>query len=270
MWQRESEESWTNHTTSPPADSCVLPILFSRRIIRNSSLLCWESDLEEEDSGGCRKMLTIQEEIPSVNLSRRAKMALRRWLRRRYTFKTFTNQSLAVPKDSTNTSSRGFWRWLTLRCLLLHGSRQPHPAGDDQQQMSQSACQSVQPSFIPSPTGLRSRCFSEEEELVLPLREDQRPSSEIRQGPAPAREKSETFRQSERREDGGLSPVTSHCAPAAARCNIVFRVLRHHTAPELRHQYVEESNTDLQRLLDEDEDEDDDSGEGSDTGIESE
>ncbi|KAL7400181.1 hypothetical protein ABVT39_007886 [Epinephelus coioides] len=207
----------------------------------NTLLLCQD----EEEEEGCNSMLTIQEdkletkESADSPLGCRVRTVWRRWhslwLKRKYT-----------SKEPTKKPFSGFWRWLTLRHLLLQaGSGHPHLAASDHLHM----CQSLQPCFMCSPLMLRNRCFLDDGERVMAPhwdREAGRPFLETRLSPVEllASDTSQKVREVENNRDEDKAPGS---------CNM-FRALRRHTAPELRLHFEEESDSDLQELLVEDED----------------
>ncbi|GLD52805.1 uncharacterized protein AKAME5_000564600 [Lates japonicus] len=258
----ESEESWENHTTSPLTASCLLLHSLGKQVTPNPLLPCQaeagEEDEEEEGDKGCSSMHTIQEgklstgsdgikQQPDSRLGCRVRTAWTRWvslwLKRKFTFKTFTNQNLTNPKESTKTSFRGLWRWLTFRHLLLHnGSEHPHlEAGD--LHIGQSAVQSVHPRFTSSSTMLRNSFLDDGEDRGVGT-----PSFETRLNPLelPASDTSQVFRDSENKRDENRPPGSWD----------MFRALHYFTTPKLRASFGKELYSDMEELLVEDEDDD--------------
>ncbi|XP_044058417.1 uncharacterized protein LOC122878942 [Siniperca chuatsi] len=272
-WQSGREESWRSHTTSPPAGSHLLIHSLGKQVIPNPLLLCQDQAGAEEGDEGCNSMLTIQEEKlsagsddakqhPDSRPGCRVRTVWRRWLspwlKRKYASKMFTNQSLTNSKETTKKPLSGFWRWLTLRHLLLQaGSGHPHLVTSDHLHTCQSAVESLQPRFMSSPLMLRNRCFLDDGELVMPSHKDRvvgRPFLETRLSPLelPATDSSQREGENDERDEDR----------ASGSCHML-RAFHCHTGPELRLHFGEESDSDLEELLVEDED--DGGGEGTDT-----
>lgn len=199
----------------------------------------------------CNRMITIQEEKhpagdgtmqhPDSQQSCQARTVWKRrlslWLKRKNTSKTFMNQSLTNAKESSDKPLNGFWRWLSLRHLmLLPGSGHPYLVTCDHLHICQSAVESLQPCFMSSP--LMNRCFLDDGELVTSPHKDRiagRPFLETRQS---SREL--------------LSSDISQRDRATCSSNM-FSMFQRHITPEMRLHFGEESDPDLEELLAEDE-----------------
>lgn len=210
---------------------------------RCSSAKVWAWDKDKN----CNSMFTILKEKcstgssdatqpPDSQLGCRVRTVWRKglsvWLQRKNTSKSSPNQS------QTNKPLKGFWRWLSVRHLLLQ-SRSEHPylVVSEKLHICQSVAESLQLCFMSSPLVLRNKCFLEDAELGVLSHED--------------------------RAAGGLfletgrSPV-EHERVRAAGSGTMFRVFHRYTSPELRLDFREESDSDTEELLPEDEVDDDD------------
>lgn len=260
-----NEESWRSHRTSPPATSSILIHSHGKPVIPNTLPLCQDPAGEEEEKEFCNSKLTAQEEKLSDEAMQhpdsRVRTVWRRWLplwlKRKHTYNTFTNQTLANCRESTNKPPNGLWRWLSLRRLLLQaGSGPSHLVASDHLLICRSAVGPLQPRFMCSPVMLGNRCFPHDGELVTSPHKDrevQRPFLETRLSPPelPACDTSQRAREEEEdNRDEDKAPGSCYRFRAFHRC----------TAPELRLQLGEESDSDLEELLVEDEDDDGDEG----------
>ncbi|KAK5869170.1 hypothetical protein PBY51_010122 [Eleginops maclovinus] len=204
---------------------------------------------EEEEAAGFNSMEVEDTRMhPDSLLSCRVTTVWRKWLRRNYNFKN--------SKEPINKALRGFWRRLAPRHLLQAGSGRPRLETADLH-MCRSAVPSVQPRFTCSCSMHRERCSLDDGKLMSShkCRVLGKFFLEARLSPVDLRasDTGQSVREAEDHRDGDT-------ASSPGSWN-VFRALRRHTAPELRFHLREESDSDLEELLDED---GDDGGAGTD------
>ncbi len=250
-WQNRSEESWRNHTASPPSAFTLLIQSIGKQVIPNTLLLCQDqAGKEEEGDEGCNSMLTIQREKPSTRScdakqhpdsqpGYRVRAVWRRWLslwrKRIYTSKPVTNPSVKNCSESSKKPLADFWRFLSLRRLLLQsGSGHPHLVASDHLHMCQSAVESLQPCFMSSPLMLQNRCSLHDGEPVgLPHKDRivERPLLETRLSPLEL-----------------PSSGTNQRKRAPGSCNML-KTLHCCTVSDLGVYFGKESDSDLEELL---------------------
>lgn len=201
----------------------------------NPLLLCKVRAWEEERN--CNSMLTIlKEKQPpdsqlgcSVRTFWRSGLSV--WLQRKSTSKSPPNQS------QTNKPLKSFWRWSSFRNLLLQSrSERPYLVVSEKLHICQSVVESLQPCFMSSPLVLRNKCFLEDGELGMLSHED--------------------------RAAGGPFLETGRSPVELGSCKM-FRVFHRYTSPELRLDFREETDSDMEELLLEDKVDED--GEDADT-----
>ncbi|KAK1900143.1 Electrogenic sodium bicarbonate cotransporter 1 [Dissostichus eleginoides] len=207
----------------------------------NPLLLCQD----EEEAAGCTsmevKLPTGGDEDtrlhPDSVLSCRVTAVWRKWMKRKYNSKN--------SKEPINKALHGLWRRLAPRHLLQAGRPRLETAD---LHMCRSAAPSVQPRFTCSCSVHRDRCSLDDGELMSSHKRRVLGIFFLEASPSPvdppASDPGQSLSEGEdhRAGDRASSPGSWN----------VFRALRRHTAPELRFQLGEESDSDLEELLDED------------------
>ncbi|KAK5905318.1 hypothetical protein CesoFtcFv8_006796 [Champsocephalus esox] len=201
----------------------------------NPLLLCQD---EEEEATGCTsmevKLPTGGDEDTRLHpvLSCRVTAVWRKWMKRKHNSKN--------SKEPMNKALRGLWRRLAPRHLLQAGRPRLETAD---LHMCRSAAASVQPRFTCSCSVHRDRCSLDDGELMSSHKRRVLGRLFLEASPVPVDPGQSLSEGGEHRAgDRASSPGSWN----------VFRALRRHTAPELRLQLGEESDSDLEELLDED------------------